>query len=308
LPDGWGGDPYFDENVLTMPDAADAATAIGQAVWGALGTLTWQTDGVAVGGTAITRFHQGDIIEIEDPYEGQSNHKYPIRHVEEVAGSTGHPEWVITVGDEPPDVLDLIRGITVIRPIQQQLRGGGGMSGAAGETQGQPGTPRQVATSRTPTSTARNKVVPQYNDTTALTLQGTVQDRNPDVPVDPEDYAVTFAVRGAVTESDPAPKVNLWGSHEGQAHPYTVDFGYLSTNGTYGTHVPYALRMRHLDLKGVGTVELQRNAITVAGPYTASGARLNQPIDVTYAAGDDLHIVTTSIADPGLSVKVTEIR
>jgi hypothetical protein len=133
MPEGWGGAPYSFPEVGTVAVAVEVATSIGDRVWGALGSLTWRTDGVAVGGTAITRFVPGDLIELTDPVEGQSAARYVIREVEPVSGSTGHPVWQITVGDIAPDIVDLMRGVTVIQPLQEQIRGAGsGSSGALG--------------------------------------------------------------------------------------------------------------------------------------------------------------------------------
>ena len=47
---------------------------------------------------------------------------------------------------------------------------------------------------------------------------------------------------------------------DGRPHPYIVDFGYISVDGTYGKHMPYTTRMRKLDLKGTGTVQVTKGA------------------------------------------------
>lgn len=305
LPDGWGGEPYFDADIDTLAKATDVATAIGDAVWGALGTLGWHTDGVAVGaGTAITRFHQGDLVQVDDPVEGQSDVVYPIRHVERVAGTTGHPVWALTVGDEPPDVLDLIRGITVIRPIQQALAGAGGTGGGAGlGTQGMPGTPRQVPVSRTPTNNAAAVVMPSNPDTSAVITRPGWSDPA-GAPPDWVNYQLQSQVWNATGGYYEA-RFRVTGA-DGWPHPYVAVFGYL-VDGTYpGGHMPYPVSMHVLDLKGTGTVQLQRNGVNVGSTHTVSGTRTVFVIAVDFAEGDDLGVVVTATSGAGVSVIVHE--
>lgn len=320
LPFGWGGEPYTDPDIVSIAQARQVATAIGDRVWGALGTLVWQTDGVAVGSTAITRFAVGDRIELTDPVEGQFAVRYVVRDVTLLAESVGHPVWELTVGDVQPDIIDIIRGVTVVQPIQQLLRGSGG-GGATGTTLGPAGVPSapvDIAPTRAPTHSQRNLIRAQFNDTIGLTLQATVRDRNLQEPVRPEYYAHPFQVTPPPTLLKPRPAPGLWASHDGEAHPYTVDFGYLAVDGTYGTHLDYAMAMRRLSVKGTGTVTLQKNGVTVAGPVSVSGSWINQvigapvlpppapPPGIPFLAGDDLHIVVSGTSGTGVSVKVKE--
>src|SRR5690349_11396252 len=90
LPNGIGGDPYFDTSIDTQAKADAVAAAIGYRVWGALGALNWQTDGMAVGGTALTYFEPGDIIALDDPAEGQTHTRYVVRKVTPQGGDAGH--------------------------------------------------------------------------------------------------------------------------------------------------------------------------------------------------------------------------
>jgi hypothetical protein len=309
LPEGWGGEPYFDADIDTLAKAQDVATALGDAVWGALGTLGWHTDGVPVGSTTITRFRQGDLIAVDDPLEGQADTVYPIRHVERVPGTTGWPVWALTVGDEPPDVLDLIRGITVIRPIQQALAGTRGAGGGAGlGTQGMPGTPRQMPVSRTPTNSAAAVVKPQFNDTTGVTIQGNAQDRDPATPILPASYAPSFAVTPAATDAVPDPAPGTWTTHgDGRPHPQVYPMGFSVEGSTERIVVPWDTSINRIKVKGTGTATLNKNGVAAAGPFSpAAGWQAIDPPVLYSEVADDDWSVTVSGVSGSLSVAISE--
>lgn len=312
LANGWGGDPYFNADIGTIAVAAQVAAAVGERAWGALGQLSWHTDMIPIGDTTPLEIEEGDLVALTDPVEGQDGDIYPALEVTPVGGTVGHPVYELVVGERQPDFLDIIGQITSVVRVQEAV----GNFAAAGidvtlGPGGLPSAPKTVPPTAAPTHSQRNVIKPQFNDTVGLTLAGTPQDRDPLLPVDPADYAHVFQITPPPTPDVSRPEPGLWGSHDGEAHPYTVDFGKLTTDGTYGTHVDYAMMFRRLSLKGTGTVTLQREGVDVAGPYSVSGTWLNQALSETgfvgipFAAGDDLDIVVTGITG-SLSCKLKE--
>jgi hypothetical protein len=315
LRNGWGGEPYFNAEIGTIAQAQAIATAIGDRAWGALGQLSWRTDMIPVGSTQVLEIEEGDHISLTNLQEGQNQDIYPVLEVTPVGGTVGHPIYEITVGERQPDFLDIISQKTAVVRVQEAIAtnyGAGGLGDVTLGPGGRPGAPKDVPPTRAPTHTQRNEIQPQYNDTVGLTLYANPQDRDPALPVDPLLYQHPFRVTPPRTLSNRDPEPGLWASHDGEAHPYTVDFGYIATDGTYGTHVDYAMMMRRLSIKGTGTVTLQREHIDVAGPYTVSAAWSNQPISETgfvgipFAAGDDIHVVVTGVGGSGISIKAKE--
>lgn len=313
LRNGWGGEPYFNAEIGTIAKAIEIATAIGDRAWGALGQLLWRTDMIPVGSTQVLEIEEGDRIELTNLQEGQDHDLYSVIEVTPVGGTTGHPIYEILVGEVAPDIVDIINQKTSVVRVQEAIanRQGGGSDVTLGPG-GTPGAPKDVPPTRAPTHTQRNEFQPQYNDTVGLTIYANAQDRDPVNPVDPANYQHSFRVTPPRTLTNRDPEPGLWASHDGEAHPYTVDFGYIAADGTYGTHVDYAMMMRRLSIKGTGTVTLQRERIDVAGPYTVSAAWSNQPLSETgfvgipFAAGDDIHVVVTGVGGSGISIKAKE--
>lgn len=280
LPDGWGGEPITSPEIDTLAKATEAATAIGQRLWGALGTLEWESDGIAVGGTALTHFHQGDLVDVFDPTEGQNHAVYPLRNVDKVAGTTGHPRYLLTVGDVQPDIIDILRGVTVVNPIQAQLRGGrGGAADAAGTglgASGQPGTPKQIPTTNTPTHSNRNVARGQGAGTTAFTTRTAFVD-----PADPPPTTYAAQLRSQYYDS----ATGVWkdgfttSGLDGRPHPNSLHLGSFTADGTYPvTLAIYQMILTGIDLAGTGSVVLLKNNAAVTGTISGHGHHTIAPV------------------------------
>jgi hypothetical protein len=190
LPNGWGGDPYTDTSIGTLATADAVAAAIGYRVWGALGALNWRTDGVAVGGTALTYFEPGDIIALYDPAEGQFNTRYVVRRVTPDGGTAGHPTYRIEVGDVLPNIKDLIRGATIVQPHRRAVATGSGTNtrGASLGTHGLPGAPPQVVMEARPVHSQQNNMRAAFTNVIDLTTDQPTQlppGVDPDNPPEP---------------------------------------------------------------------------------------------------------------------------
>jgi len=190
LPAGIGGDPYFDTSIDTQAKADAVAAALGYRVWGALGSLNWLTDGVAVGGTALTYFEPGDVVVLYDPAEGQNYTRYVVRKVTVQGGDAGHPKYRIEVGDVIPNVKELIRGATIVQPHRRAIGTGGGANtrGAALGTHGLPGAPPQIPMEARPVHSQQNNMRSAFTDVIDLTTDQPTQlrpDVDPDNPPTP---------------------------------------------------------------------------------------------------------------------------
>jgi hypothetical protein len=159
-------------------------------VWGALGALNWRTDGVAVGGTALTYFEPGDIIALYDPAEGQFNTRYVVRRVTPDGGTAGHPTYRIEVGDVLPNIKDLIRGATIVQPHRRAVATGSGTNtrGASLGTHGLPGAPPQVVMEARPVHSQQNNMRAAFTNVIDLTTDQPTQlppGVDPDNPPEP---------------------------------------------------------------------------------------------------------------------------
>src|SRR6476661_560550 len=232
LPNGIGGDPYFDTSIDTQAKADAVAAAIGYRVWGALGALNWQTDGMAVGGLALTYFEPGDVIALYDPAEGQNYTRYVVRKVTPDGGTAGHPTYRIEVGDVIPNVKDLIRGATIVQPHRRAIGTGNGTNtrGASLGVNGLPGAPPLIPVEYLPTHDGMNVIRAANPDTRGLKIRPPIQQPG-DPPVlnpAPGLAAQTYNSTTATWED------KTWiSSDDGRPHPAEFHLGTYSTDGTY---------------------------------------------------------------------------
>ncbi|HEX6608663.1 MAG TPA: hypothetical protein VF276_17320, partial [Chloroflexia bacterium] len=233
LPDGIGGEPYFDTAIDTQAKADAVAATIGYRVWGALGALSWVTDGVAEGGTAITYFEPGDVIALYDPAEGQDYTRYVVRKVTPQGGTAGHPVYRIEVGDVIPNVKELIRGATIVQPHRRAIGTGGGTNtrGAALGTHGLPGAPPQIPMEARPVHSQQNNMRAAFTDVIDLTTDQPTQLR-PDV--DP-DNPPTPAVRQLHRDQYGNPRQWLGPEGADGVHHYTF---HVTAAGEYLFTIP----------------------------------------------------------------------
>jgi hypothetical protein len=231
LPNGWGGDPYTDTSIGTLATADAVAAAIGYRVWGALGALNWRTDGVAVGGTALTYFEPGDIIALYDPAEGQFNTRYVVRRVTPDGGTAGHPTYRIEVGDVLPNIKDLIRGATIVQPHRRAVATGSGTNtrGASLGTHGLPGAPPQVPIEHTPVHSQQNVVKPAYTTVIAQTYRAGTQ-----LPVGADPFAPP-APANQIEHYSSADVKTQWTDNNGVHHPIGVVMQWAADGTKYFT-------------------------------------------------------------------------
>jgi hypothetical protein len=310
LPNGWGGEPFFDTTIDTLAKADAVAAALGYRVWGALGTLTWLTDGVAEGGTACTYFEPGDVIALTDPAEGQDATRYVVRKVTVQGGTAGHPVYRLEVGDVIPSPKDLIRGATIVQPHRRAVAGGdgGATRGAALGVNGMPGAPPLLPVERLPSNAAQTVIRGANPDTPGLTIRPPVQQPG-DPPVltpAPGFRAQTYNATTSTWED------KTWVSaDDGRPHPAEFHLGTFSTDGSFSVTVAVrTVTVTALDLAGTGSATLLRNGTAVSSAISGEGHHvLSTPI--TYSpspssgtpgdkigvtisgsdAGDPLHLV-----------------
>jgi hypothetical protein len=311
LPNGWGGEPYFDTSIGTQGTADAVAAALGYRVWGALGALSWTTDGVAEGGTAITYFEPGDVIALYDPAEGQLNTLYVVRKVTPNGGTAGHPTYRIEVGDVIPNVKDLIRGATIVQPHRRAIGGGGTTTrGAALGTNGLPGAPPQIPVERLPSHNEQNVIRAANPDTAGLTIRPPVQQPGAPPVLNPMPglRAQTYNATTAAWET------KTWvSSDDGRPHPAEFHLGTYTADGSYTVTVAVrTVTITALDLAGAGSATLLRNGTDVSGAITGDGHHvLSTP--VTYSAspssgtpGDKFGVTVSGTDSDGISIVAWE--
>ena len=271
---GWSGRAYTDEHFENQADCERAAATLGYRLWGALGEITFQVDGVAVGSNVITYFAQGDIIAVDNPAEGlTADSPRVLRNVEMVAGTAGHPVWTLTLGDVVPDAADLIRGATVVQPQQRLNAGGAGHTGAPGAAlgpRGLPNVPGRVGIDRQPTHSAQNVIRAVFTDVVDFTGQQATQLRPGADPTDPP----TPAVRQLHLDQYGNPR--QWLAPEGSdaVHHYTFP---VTVAGEYAFTIPDPVTLveeKILNLDGTVNTDVTTtylaNDVSVPTPSTAT--------------------------------------
>jgi hypothetical protein len=291
LPNGIGGDPYFDTSIDTQAKADAVAAAIGYRVWGALGALNWLTDGQAVGGLALTYFEPGDVIALYDPAEGQNYTRYVVRKVTPQGGDAGHPKYRIEVGDVIPNVKDLIRGATVVQPHRRAIGTGGGTNtrGAGLGVNGLPGAPPQIPIEHTPVHSQQNVVKPAFTTVIAQTYRAGTQ-----LPTGADPFAPP-APANQIEHYSSADVKTQWTDNNGVHHPIGVVMQWAADGTKYFS--PWA------DVVGIDAGMLERSG---TGSETITFTRNGTPVDPPFDASKGARIgVTAAGVDPGTPLTAT---
>jgi hypothetical protein len=308
LPNGWGGEPYFDTSIGTQGTADAVAAAIGYRVWGALGALALTSDCVAEGGTAIIYLEQGDVIAIYDPAEGQLNTLYVVRKVTPQGNTAGHPTYRIEVGDVIPNIKDLIRGATIVQPHRRAIGAGGSPTtrGAALGTNGLPGAPPQIPVEYTPAHDAMNVIRAANPDTRGLKIRPPIQQPGDPPVLNPAPGFAAQTYNATTTTWEDKTWVS---SDDGRPHPAEFHLGTYVTDGSYTVTVAVrTVTITAMDLAGTGSATLLRNGTDVSGAISGDGHHvLTTPI--TYSAstgsgspGDKFGVTISGSDSDGISV------
>jgi hypothetical protein len=308
---GWSGRAYTDEHFTNQADCDRAAATLGYRLWGALGEITCQVDGVAVGTTVITYFAQGDVIAIDNPAEGlAAADPRVLRNVELVPGTAGHPVWTLTLGDVVPDAADLIRGATVVQPQQRLNAGGAGHTGAPGAAlgpRGLPDVPGRIGIDRQPTNAHQNQVQPIYRDVPGQTYKATTQDRPGADPA--------LVTPANLTEWHDANK-NVMDYHTPLGvSPARMPFDFSTVGTVKWTSDETGQFLRAVVTPSTCAFTLTVAGVTVANPpiYAQTGSS-GDPLTlisagdvVPYAEGDEIAITATVAGTVTLSHRATQV-
>lgn len=268
LDGGWSGAPIQEQRLHTRDLAGFLAASVERQVWGARGSIKFETDQILT---------PGDYVMIRDPVEGLNN-VYPVRSVT-MNPDPGHPRFTIQVGFEPLSLNDVLKGGLPDVLLQEQDLGF--KLGTLGP--GDPGiriggwpAPQHIDT--TPSGPERNKVQPRYTDTPALDIRPgpvvrTDDNGNPITSV-PVPHAIVRAANN---------KMGSWSNPvTGYPHPFERSMDWKS-DGFKKIVIPDDVANLHiLGQHGLGTPVFTINGATVVlpsapgllGPSALKGAYL----------------------------------
>jgi hypothetical protein len=293
---GWGGGAILETRLFTIATARRLAEVLENRAWGAKGS---QECRIGRPTTAGERCRWRDTNESIDR----------VYIVTEADGPDEDGLYRLRVGFTQPTISDMLKG-----GLADSLLWREDLAWKTGAliTRTMPGTGKQIPPEVQPTHPERNHVTAGYNDTPAIVLQGSVQDRDPINPVDPASYAHPFQVKPPATALVPDPAPGTYVSHaDGRPHPCEFHAGVYSADGTYPLTVAVrAITLTAIDLAGTGSVTLLKDGVAVSPAISGDGHHVlatpisyvgspvlgtpGNKIGITVAgtdSGDPLHIV-----------------
>jgi hypothetical protein len=254
---GWGGGPIFEPRLHTRALATFLAQTIENRVWGAKGSQECYIERPT---TAGERCRWRDTNESIDR----------IYIVTEADGPDAEGLYHIRVGFTQRTINDMVRGgLSDVLLTREDLAWKQGTL----TSRTMPGTGKQIPVELAPTHPARNHVTAGYNDTPALVMQGSTQDRDPSAPTDPAAYVPVFQVKPPSTAAVPDPAPGTWATHgDGRPHPNALHAGTFVTDASFKLTFPvYQIQVTAVDLEGTGSVVLLKDSVPVSGTLTGPG-------------------------------------
>jgi hypothetical protein len=290
---GRSGKPYYSEDITSVTQAQTNANKIETRSWASLRTLRFRTRRPTL---------PGETVRVRVLPEG-INENFRVTEVSTVPGVIR--KYDITIGMPMPDFNALLQRRARKEHALQQLAALG-LPLPGGQT-GKPGAARRQPIHSTPQNIYLTENVIRPGDPLAAGLILRTPFTQPGAPPPGyDDYENQLRTQAYNATSDQWEDAFWTDGQTQRPHPYVVDFGYITTDGTYGKHLPYRVIMRKLDLKGTGTVQLQRNGVNVGSPATVSGTWQIFPLSNPWLPGDDLHVVVSGTSGTGVSIMVWE--